>query len=121
MTDLPPLSSIDTHRAPSLTDAEAQLRKLMAPGAVWDDQTGWHFPEPQATPRMNEPDFPTARGLRISREALATIVREEPRDILAHNIGRTFEVVVDDAERRIVQRAYAQPWHDDQHRIEGAD
>jgi hypothetical protein len=121
MNDLPHIpTTIDTHR-PSLADVEAQLRKLMAPGAVWDDQTGWHFPEPQATPRMNETDFPTARGLRISREALATIVREELRDILAHNIGRTFEVVVDDAERRIVQRAYAQPWHDDQHRIEGAD
>jgi len=121
MSDMQPLREINTGQRSSLADVEAKLRKLMAPGAVWDDQTGWHFPEPQATPRMNETDFPTARGLRISREALDTIVREELRDILAHNIGRTFEVVVDDAERRIVQRAYAQPWHDDQHRIEGAD
>jgi hypothetical protein len=91
------------------------------PGAVWDEETGWHFPDGKRAARVNETDFPIARGLRISREALAAIVREELLKLVPMIDDRrgASAPIVELAVAAIVQRAYAQPGHDDQHRIDG--
>ena len=88
------------------------------PGAVWNDETGWHFPDGTRAARVNESDFPIARGLRISREALALIVREEVWELL-YRLDIVNADLLEITISRIVDRAYAQPGHDEQHRIDG--